>query len=111
MTFLVVLLLGHGRRWTGYPSSKTEIRKSSSRRYWRYILTQVFPTLNGQKKRPQGLIRGLRTRSSDYIALRLLLSRLACLRCENRDSYIAFHLLSDGSLAYSACCIPVKRED
>jgi len=71
----------------------------------------VFPTPDGQKKRPQGSIRGLRTRSSDYIALRLLLSRLACLRCENRDSYIAFHLPSDGSLAYSAWYMPVKRED
>jgi hypothetical protein len=89
---------------------KTEIRKSSSRRYWRYPLA-VFPTLDGQKKRPQGSIRGLRTRSCDYIALRLLLSRLACLRCENRDSYIAFHLPSDGSLAYSAWYMPVKRED
>ena len=94
-----------------YPSSKSEIRKSSSRRYWRYILSQLFPTPDGQKKRPQGSIRGLRTRSSDYIALRLLLSRLACLRCENRDSYIAFHLPSDGSLAYSAWYMPVKRED
>lgn len=75
------------------------------------ILSQVFPTPDGQKKRPQGSIRGLRTRSSDYIALRLLLSRLACLRCENRDSYIAFHLPSDGSLAYSAWYMPVKRED
>ena len=71
----------------------------------------VFPTPDGQKKRPQGSIRGLRTRSSDYIALRLLLSRLACLRCENRDSYIAFHLPSDGSLAYSAWYMPVTRED
>ena len=71
----------------------------------------VFPTPDGQKKRPQGSIRGLRTRSSDYIALRLLLSRLACLRCENRDSYIALHLPSDGSLAYSAWYMPIKRED
>ena len=64
-----------------------------------------------QEEAPEVNLRGLRTRSSDYIALRLLLSRLACLRYENRDSYIAFHLPSDGSLAYSALYMPVKREE
>jgi hypothetical protein len=29
---------------------------------------------------------------------------------ENRDSYIAFHLLSDGSLAYSIRCLPARGE-
>ena len=64
--------------------------------------------LDGQKKGPGGFPGPSRIRSHDYIALRLLPSRLACLCCENRDSYIAFHLLSDGPLAYSISLLTRK---
>ena len=70
------------------------------------------PGLMGvQKEKGPGNLSGApRSRSYDDIALHLLSSRLACLRCGSSNPYIGLHLLSDDPLAYSARSVPGKRE-
>ena len=63
-----------------------------------------------KEKGPGNLSGAPKSRSYDYIALHLLSSRLACLRCGSSNPYIGFHLLSDDPLAYSAKSVPAKRE-
>ena len=63
-----------------------------------------------QKRRAPGICPGPPSRSYDYIALHLLSSWLACLRCGSSNPYVGFHLLSDDPLAYSTKFLPAERE-
>src|SRR5918994_1188962 len=63
-----------------------------------------------KREGPRESVRGPKSRSYDYIALHLLSSWLACLRCGSSNPYIGFRVLSDDPLAYSAKSIPAERE-